>query len=168
MYTFSCLSQELVQNKNESKITFKIKNFGFNVKGVFKDFNIKSQYNSNNLKESFLNVEIDVKSIDTNSKSRDNHLLKSDFFDADKQQKIIFKSSELKRNNKNQFTLIGFLNIKGTKKKFEVPLEIKNTVKQVVFTASFNLNRKDFNVGGSSFVLSKKVEILLIFVADKS
>mgnify|MGYP000179812882 CR=1 FL=1 len=168
MYTFSCLSQELVQNKNQSKITFKIKNFGFNVIGVFKDFNIKSQFNSNNLKESFFNVEIDVKSIDTNSKSRDNHLLKSDFFDVDKHPKIIFKSSAINKINKNQFTLIGFLNIKGTKKKFEVPIEIKTTVKQVVFKVNFNLNRKDFNVGGSSFVLSKKVEILLIFVADKS
>ena len=167
MYTFSCLSQELVQNKNESEITFKIKNFGFNVIGVFKDFNIKSQFNSNNLKESFFNVEIDVKSIDTNSKSRDNHLLKSDFFDVDKHQKIIFKSSELKRNNKNQFTLIGFLNIKGTKKKFEVPIEVLETNNKIQLLVRFSLNRKDFGIGGSSFVLSKKVNIKMIFLAKK-
>ena len=38
---FTCFSQELVQDKTASEITFTIKNFGFNVPGNFIKFTVE-------------------------------------------------------------------------------------------------------------------------------
>jgi polyisoprenoid-binding protein YceI len=165
---FTSFSQELVQNDSETAITFKIKNFGLNVDGSFSDFTILSNFNSSNLKESFLNAEISVKSISTGSKSMEEHLFKSDFFDVEKHPKIVFKSSRIIKSTKDTYLIKGSLFIKGVEKKMEVPLEIKETKANVTIAANFVLNRRYFGVGGSSFVLSKKVNIKMIYVATKN
>jgi polyisoprenoid-binding protein YceI len=165
---FNCFSQELVQNDTASAITFKIKNVGITVTGDFSDFTFLSNFNSSNLKERFLNAEIDVKSISTGSKSMEKHLFKSDFFDVEKHPKMLFKSSEIIKNTDDQYLIKGSLFIKGVEKKMEVPLEVEETETNVTISANFVLNRRDFGVGGSSFVLSKKVNIKMIYVATKN
>lgn len=164
---FTCFSQELVQNDTETAITFKIKNFGVNVDGSFSDFTILSNFSSSNLKERFLNAEISVKSISTGSKSMEEHLLKSDFFDVEKHPKMLFKSSEIIKKSNDKFFIRGSLFIKGIEKKMEVPMEVIETKTNVRISANFVLNRRSFGVGGSSFVLSKKVNIKMMYVATK-
>ena len=68
---FNCFSQELVENESESEISFIIKNLGFNVEGRFNDFTVLSNFNIDNLEESFINAEIRVKSIFTDVALRD-------------------------------------------------------------------------------------------------
>ncbi|MFT6699118.1 MAG: polyisoprenoid-binding protein YceI [Porticoccaceae bacterium] len=165
---FTCFSQEVIENESDSAITFIIKNLGFNVEGRFNDFTVLSNFNSDHLEESFINVEISVKSIFTAIELRDEHLLKSDFFDVDTHPKIVFESSGIERKSNSKFILKGSLLMKGVKKRVESPLEIEETKKSVRFIADFTLNRKDFGVGGSSFILSKKVHIKMIYVADKN
>lgn len=166
--TCNCFSQEGIKNESESEITFIIKNLGFNVDGRFNDFTVFSNFNSDNLEESFINVEISVKSIFTDIELRDEHLLKSDYFDVDNHPTIVFESSGIEKKSNSEYILKGFLLMKGVKKKIESPLELKETEKGVRFIANFTLNRKDFSVGGSSFILSKKVYIKMIYVADKN
>lgn len=166
--TFAYFSQELIQDKNASTISFKIKNFGLLVDGNFNDFKFSSNFHSENIKESFINAEIDVASIFTDFKSRDEHLLKSDFFDVEKYPKIIFKSSEITKNTRSNYILKGTLTIKGIPKKVAVPLEIKQVKKRFVFLANFSLKRTDFNIGGNSFVLSKNVNITMKYVATRN
>lgn len=164
----TCFSQEYVQNKNETTITFKIKNFGVTVEGLFKDIKFDCNFNPKQLKKSYLNADISVKSIFTKSKAMRDHLMKSDFFDVEKHPKIIFKSQEIIKNKEGVFIIKGDLNIKGIKKHFEVPLTIKEIDKKLIIKANFTLNRKDFNVGGSSLVLSKKVNVNMIYVAKRN
>jgi polyisoprenoid-binding protein YceI len=165
---FTCFSQELVKNESESEISFIIKNLGFNVEGRFNDFTVLSNFNSDRIEESFINVEISVKSIFTDLELRDEHLLKSDYFDVDKHPKIVFESSGIEKTSNAKYIVKGFLLMKGIKKKVESPLEIEYTENDLRFIANFTLNRKDFGVGGSSFILSKKVNIKMIYVADKN
>lgn len=165
--TTSCFTQELVQNDLETSINFKIKNFGVNVAGVFKVYQFSSNFNSTNVKDSFLNAEISVKSITTSTDAINKHLLKSDFFDVENHPKIIFKSVEIHHLESSNFIIKGFLTIKGITKKIETPLKIIENKHDVVMYANFSLNRKDFKVGGSSLVLSKKVNISMKYVAIK-
>ncbi|MCL7762079.1 hypothetical protein MPF19_01540 [Polaribacter sp. Z014] len=60
---------------------------------------------------------------------------------------------------------IQFLQIQ---KILEVPLEITETETCIRFLTNFVINRKHFVVGGSSFVLSKKVNIKIIYVGTKN
>ena len=164
----SCFSQELIQNEAETTINFKIKNFGVNVPGTFKVFQFTSNFNSANLKESFINAEISVKSIATNTEAINEHLLKSDFFDVENHPKIIFKSVEIVKKENSKYLIKGTLTIKGIKKTIETPLEIIEKEGKLVFTANFTLNRKNFKVGGSSLVLSKKVNVKMKYVANRN
>ena len=165
---FNCFSQELVENESESEISFIIKNLGFNVEGRFNDFTVLSNFNIDNLEESFINVEIRVKSIFTDVALRDEHLLKLDYFDVDTHPKIVFESLGIEKTSKAAYIIKGSLLMKGIKKKVESPLVVEDTEKYLRFTANFTLNRKDFGVGGSSFILSKNVNIKMIYVTVKN
>ena len=166
--SLSSFSQEFIQNDQESSITFTIKNFGFDVDGNFSDFKIESNFNADTLAESFINAKILVKSIFTDSEARDEHLMKSDYFDVEKHPEIEFKSSEIEKNKDGNYLVKGALIIKGTKKTIETFLTIKEEEKSISILANFAINRKDFGVGGSSFVLSKNVNIKMVYVANKN
>lgn len=166
--SFTSFSQELVQNNKTSSIAFKIRNLGFNVAGNFYDFKVLTNFNSKDLKASFLNAEISVKSIFTDSKARDKHLLESDYFDVEKYPKIVFKSLQIEQENNAKYNIKGILTIKGVDKLVEAPLDINASKNGITITANFGVNRKDFDVGGSSFVLSKVVNIKMIYVGNKN
>ena len=165
---FSSFSQELSQNDKESSITFIIKNFGFDVDGSFSDFKIVSNFNADNLKDSFLKATIPVNTIFTDSKARDEYLLKSDYFDVEHYPDIVFESSAIEKSTDDKFIIKGFLTIKGIKKNIETFLEVDDTENNIIISANFMINRKDFDVGGSSFILSKKVNIKMIYAATKN
>jgi polyisoprenoid-binding protein YceI len=166
--TFAGFSQALLQNKTASEITFKIKNFGLNVDGVFKDFTTSSNFNSANIKACFFNAEISVNSIFTDSEGRDKHLLESDYFAAKKHSKIVFESTTIEKTTNSSYLLKGFLTIKGVKKRVETILEAIESKSEVKLLVNFTLNRRDFGVGSNSFVLSDEVNIKMIYVATKN
>jgi polyisoprenoid-binding protein YceI len=166
--TFVSFSQVLFQNKTASEITFKIKNFGLNVDGIFKDFTIASNFNSANINACFFNAEISVNSIFTDAEGRDKHLLESDYFNAEKYPKIVFESTAIEKTINSNYLLKGFLTIKGVEKRVETILEAVASKSEVRLLANFSLNRRDFGVGSNSFVLSDEVNIKMIYVATKN
>ena len=93
--TVSMYSQEWKQENNKTKVAFKIKNFGLNVDGDFSEVKMNTNFNSNQLLKSFINAEITVRSIDTENESRDEHLLKDDYFYEKKHPKIQLKSTKI-------------------------------------------------------------------------
>lgn len=158
--SITCLhTQEIKQDQTQTKVTFKIKNFGVNVDGDFSDVNITSNLNKANLSESYLNASIVVKSISTGNRKRDKHILEEDYFDEPNHKAITLQSTKIEKNNDGSLQLYADLTIKGITKKIEIPLTVNEAENRIKITAKFELNRKDFKVGGSSFILSKKVKI---------
>jgi polyisoprenoid-binding protein YceI len=165
---FTSFSQELIQDKAASEITFKIKNFGMNVAGVFNDFTVSSKINTSTSMPYFFNVNIRVKSIFTDAEARDEHLLESDYFNIKKYPNIVFESTVIEKITPSKYLLKGFITIKGIKKRVETTLEVTSSKTSLTFLTDFSLNRRDFGVGGSSFVLSKEVNIKMKYVATKN
>jgi polyisoprenoid-binding protein YceI len=165
---FTCFSQELTQDKTASEITFKIKNFGMNVAGVFNDFTVSSKINTSTSMPDFFNVNIRVKSIFTDSEARDKHLLEVDYFNIKKYPNILFESTVIEKITPSKYLLKGFITIKGIKKRVATTLNVTTSQTTVTFLTDFSLNRIDFGVGGSSFVLSKEVNIKMKYVATKN
>jgi polyisoprenoid-binding protein YceI len=165
---FTSFSQELVQDKTASEITFTIKNFGFNVPGNFNQFIVSSNFSARNLKGSFLNAKISVASIFTDSEARDEHLLEVDYFNIKKYPNILFESTVIEKITPSKYLLKGFITIKGIKKRVATTLNVTTSQTTVTFLTDFSLNRIDFGVGGSSFVLSKEVNIKMKYVATKN
>jgi len=165
--TLTLSSQEWVQDKNKTTVLFKIKNFGIPVDGGFKNTDIKTNLNTKDLSNSYISATIMVNTIFTGIEARDKHLLETDYFDALNHEKIILKSSKITKDVNGNITLFAGLSIKGIVKEMEIPLEVFEDNSILNLNASMLLNRKDFNLGGRSFVLSNNVKIQVEYSATK-
>ncbi|MNK06209.1 hypothetical protein D3C87_241010 [compost metagenome] len=103
------------------------------------------------IEKSKVNVNIDVTTIDTANKDRDDHLRSPDFFDAAKFGKMTFVSKKI-TGTPEALKITGDLTIKGKTKSVVLDAKYLGDVKdaygnhKVVFTATSKINRKDFGL----------------------
>lgn len=143
-----------------NEATFKIKNSGLTVDGKLSGFSGTINFDPKNLGTSTLNVSVETKTIDTDNNSRDGHLKKSDYFDVETFPKITFQSKKIELT-KSGYLATGNLTIKGITKEIKIPFTYSIQKEEGLFSGSFNINRLDFGVGNSSWILSDTVYISL-------
>jgi len=165
--TSSLSSQEWTQDNEQTKVLFIIKNFGISVDGGFNKATIKTNFNFKDLSNSYINAVVMVNSIYTGIGARDKHLLEAEYFDAINYTKIILESSKIEQNTNGDLILFAALSIKGIKKKIEIPIDVSENNSTLTLSTLITLNRKNFNVGGRSFVLSNNVKIQVEYSATK-
>jgi polyisoprenoid-binding protein YceI len=156
---FCCLSLSFSQNK--SSIDFVIRNVGIAVDGHFNTFNIETDFDN---KGELLNIkgEIKVASIETGIESRDNHILKADYFDIENYENITWVSKAINTIDDGVFTMIADLTIKGKTKEISITVNRDKISNQYKITSSFKINRRNFDVGGRSIVMSNTVKINVV------
>lgn len=137
-----------------SSITFKIKNAGLTVNGSFGGFTGDINFNPELYKQAKMKASVDVNTISTGIAARDKHLKKEEYFDAVKFPTITMVSSFFGKEG-NQFNGYFKLTIKGVTKDIVIPFTFDNNI----IKGEFTLNRKDFNVVGSSIIMSDEVKI---------
>ena len=167
LITSTVSSQEWIQENNRTTVLFKIKNLGLTVDGGFKTSVIKTNLDTKDLSNSYINATIIVNSIFTGIEARDKHLLETDYFDTLNHEKIILKSSKLTKDANGNITLFAKLSIKGITKEMEIPLDVFEDNSMLTLKASMLVNRKNFNVGGRSILLSNNVKIKVEYSATK-
>ena len=160
--TFFCLSNAYAQ---ESSIEFVIRNLGVNVDGHFNTFQIAASINEDGELENIIST-IKVASIETGIESRDEHILKEEYFDAEKHKSIVLKSTEIKKLKIDTYEVVAKLTIKGKTKTITIPVTMQKVEGKYKIASSFEINRKDFDVGGGSFVLGKTVKISVVHYQD--
>lgn len=99
------------------------------VTGEFENYEGIISTNGDDWENAESEVKIDVNSINTGVKNRDNHLKSDDFFDAENHPYIVFKSTKLEKHGDNKFKLTGDLTIRGKTKRETFDAEYKGTVK---------------------------------------
>ena len=139
-----------------SKVSFKIKNLGSWVDGTLSNPSGKIIWDDSNLGNCSISASIKTESIDTGIGMRDNHLKEEKYFDVDNYPQITFRSSSISQTSTG-FEAVGLLVIKGEKKEVKIPFEVIEDGK--VFKGDFQIDRRDFDVGGGSLVLSDDVLI---------
>lgn len=142
----------------QTSVTFKIKNFGVNVDGFFEQSDIKPAFSKNGDLKS-ISAKIEVASISTEMEARDKHLLKEDFFYVEKFNRITLETTELKKESTYNYSLTGDLTIKGVSKTIIIPIQVEKDRNFIRISSNFEINRRDFSIGGSSLVLGKRVKI---------
>jgi len=171
MFLIACLvsvkAQQYRPVDEKSKISFTIKNFGFNTPGTLTGLKGTIKFNPSDLPSSSFNVSVNVNTINTGIDARDSHLKKEEYFDAEKFPTINFVSTNITKDQ-NGYVVSGNLTIKGVTKPVSFPFTIENQGNGMLFDGSFSINRKDFGVGGSSAVLSNTVNVTLKVFATKS
>lgn len=127
-----------------------------NVKGVFEKVSGTLTLDDKDISRSKVNVYIDIASVNTNIKKRDDHLRSPDFFDATKFPSMTFISTRVEQAGVGKLKVSGNLTIKGLTK--PVVLEVEGLTPEIKdpwgnarrgASATTTINRKDFGVNWS-------------------
>lgn len=97
--------------------------------------------------------------MDTGIRLRNKHLRKPDYFHVASYLKIQMTSQSFQRKDKGGFLGIFEIKIKGTENLVSVPFTFQEHGKQRILRGSFELNRKEYDLEGSSLILAKKVQV---------
>ncbi len=101
--------------------------------------------------ESSVDIAIDLRSVNTNNKQRDDHLRSPDFFEVDTHPEMTYRASGARADG-DQFVLDGELTLKGITRTIPLTFELNGFTSdpyggtRAGFSATTQLNRKDFNV----------------------
>ncbi|WP_407410606.1 YceI family protein [Acinetobacter sp.] len=129
--------------------------FGFSTpSGNFTDIQGKITVDNDKPEKSSVHVTIPLSSINTNVKVLDDHLLKADFFDAEKYPTITFKSTKVETRDKKNYKITGDLTIKGITKPVVLDAVLNKQaehpmakVPAIGFNATTSFDRSAFGVG---------------------
>ncbi len=162
------VSDQYKPEDHGSLVQFRIKNLGFNVKGSFSGLDGIIQFDPNNPTASHFEVSVDANTVNTDNTMRDNHLRNETYFDAKNYPRIRFVSTKITPSNKTgAFTIFGKLTIKNQTKDISFPFTASLSNEGYLFNGTFRINRRDFNVGGTS-TISDDLEVTLIIFSKKS
>lgn len=120
------------------------------VRGRFRDFSGKINFDDKDITKSSVEVTAKVESINTGVDRRDAHLRTADFFDAAKYPEMTFKSTHVERKRNNQYVLHGDLTLRGIIKPVAIPFTLAGAIKDGQGNTRFGvagqttINRRDF------------------------
>ena len=158
---------------DHSSVSFKIKHLLSKTQGQFKKFDGRIVFEPGKPETWSAQGTIDVASIDTNSEKRDQHLLSADFFEAEKNPTIEFRTTGVVDATETSAKVEGVLKLHGVERPVVLDVTIAGVATdpwgntRSAFTAVTVINRKDFGMtynqtldkGG--LLLGEEVEITL-------
>jgi len=146
-------SAQLHPLAKESGVNFTIHNFGFKTGGKLDPPEGDIVFNPDNLPGSYFKMTIKSASINTDNDSRDEHLRADTYFDVKNYPLIYFVSENIQATNKKgAYIVVGKLAIKNKSEEISIPFTAEKNGNGWLFSGSFNMNRRDFDIGGSSTI----------------
>ncbi len=145
---------------SENAVTFVIKNLGINTKGELSGLKGTIEWNEESPTDSKLAITVAVSTINTGIDTRDSHLKREEYFDVEHYPEIKMVSNSIAKNG-DGFTMNATLTIKDVSKTISIPFTATKKTDGYLFNGKFNINRRDFGVGGNSVVMSDNVEVTL-------
>jgi polyisoprenoid-binding protein YceI len=160
--------------------TFAVRHFMIaNVVGLFSKVTGAIHFDPPNIAHLSAEADIDVNSISTGNKARDEHLLSPDFLDAAKYPKIVFRTSRVEARRANRGKVTADLTIRGNTRPISLEVEGLGPVKSpfsgkssIGFRGTTKINREDYGIvsdskmEGGGLVIGKEVEITFDLEAD--
>ena len=160
-------------DKGHSNFYFSVDHIFSKIRGYFGEYSGEILFDPDNLAESRMMFEIDVKSIDTAIAKRDKHLLSEDFFDAAAHPKMVFSSNKIVATGADSFDVHGTFTVKGKDYDLVLPLTLAGVADHPMkkgqevagFNGTLTIDRLAYGVGTGKFfeygVVGKDVEILV-------
>ncbi len=145
--------QTYVIDRAHSEADFSVRHMMSKVSGKFDDFTGSVSLDRANPAASSVEFTIKTASINTGNADRDRHLRTPDFFDAEKNPEIRFKSTAVAPSKtKNVYDVTGDLTMHGVTKRVTLPIEFLGFQKdpwgheRAGFALETKLNRKDYGI----------------------
>ncbi len=133
-----------------STIGFSVHQFLGTTSGKFSKFSGRIEVDREHPENSSVTAQIDVRSIDTRIKKRDDHLRSAEFLNVEKFPNMTFKSRSVKQTGPQSGDIFGDLTIHGVTKpvtlhvKLLTPINETNRTRWTVTTDP--INRREFNL----------------------
>ena len=135
-----------------SNVDFSVRHMGVStVRGKFREFSGFLE-SDENLVPQRLEVTIETASIDTGVDDRDAHLRSADFFDAENNPQITFKSTDIQDKGGNKFAVTGDLDMHGVTNPVTFnmdgvqPITDPYGLQRAAAEGTAELNRKDWGL----------------------
>ncbi|MBU0729852.1 MAG: YceI family protein [Proteobacteria bacterium] len=109
-------AQEWKIDKDHSALRFSVKHIVTPVVGGFDEFTGMIRFDPNDLENSSIDITVNVSSINTGIKQRDDHLRSADFFEAEKYPEMRFVSKKITDLKNNRYEANGKMTIKQVTK----------------------------------------------------
>jgi len=166
---------------DHSVATFAIRHLMIaNVRGMFPKVTGTIRYDDRDITGSSVEAEIDVASLSTGVKKRDEHVLSEEMLDAGRFPTMTFRSTRVERKPDNSLAVHGDLSVHGDTRPVVLATSHFGPVKSpfggeitLGFSASTKVNREDFGVlwgsealEGGGFIAGKEVQITIDLEAD--
>ncbi|HEU5247273.1 MAG TPA: YceI family protein [Candidatus Udaeobacter sp.] len=145
------LASEIYQfSPSGSTIAFSVHQFLGTTHGKFTNFSGKIDVNREHPENSSVTAQIDVRSIDTRIKKRDDHLRSAEFFNVEKYPRITFKSRSVKQTGPQSGDILGDLTMHGVTRPIMLHVKLltpPNETSRTRWTVTVDpITRRDFNL----------------------
>lgn len=156
------LAQKYIPMSSESRLEFKVKNFGINVGGSFGEIEGSIIFSPDQLQNAVFDVKIKTESLNTGINQRDNHVRSDDFLDVVKFPYMYFVSTRVTRSTNSAYLYVfGKLTIKDVTKEISFPFKATPQNGDIILEGEFSLNRRDYHVGKGSLTMGDMVKVNL-------
>ena len=115
--------------------------------GSFRQFSTELAYDEKNLGASTLKVIVQVGSLDTGDKERDDTLKSADLLDTAKYPTAQYVASSLASRADGRIEATGKLTLRGVTRELRLPLTLKPTASGLELSGETTIRRLDYQVG---------------------
>lgn len=140
-----------------AQVTFEIKNAGLTVLGSFEGHTMDIAYDPSQPEQASFQGTIDVSTIDTGIELRDKHLKDEDYFDVAQHPTMTYASNQVTPLANGHLDVAGTLTIKGESRGIRFEVVPEETADGWRFSTEIQLDRLDYGVGQSSWILADEV-----------
>lgn len=137
-----------------SSIAFTIANFGIDVTGSFSGLQGAIHFDPASPQTASFDVSVDAATVHTGNSMRDSHLKGGDYFDVQHWPRIRLVSTSVTRAGAG-FVFNGKLSIKNHTEDIRFPFTATSDGHGTLFSGSFKINRRDFDIGGFSTIANE-------------
>lgn len=131
----------------QSAINFEAKQMGVPIKGHFKKFDTRINFDLAKPEASKIHFTVETGSATMGVKETDAELLKTDWFNAAKFPQATFDSTAVKPLGGGKYQVDGTLTIKGNAQKVSVPVQLTQAGATTVAAGTLALKRLNFKIG---------------------
>jgi polyisoprenoid-binding protein YceI len=141
------------------------------LEGTFDQWDATLTFTSDHVADGVLDIKIQAASVNTGSRIKDDKLKGKDFFNADQDPYITFRSTKIVRTGPNTFDVPGTFTIRGVSKPETLSFTGKGTrgTGHGEITGTMAFDRKEFGMNsGIPFIrIADRVEVSVDLVVDR-
>jgi polyisoprenoid-binding protein YceI len=135
------------QAAGSGTLTFSFVQAGAESQGAFKQFATELTWDAANPTAGSLKVTVQVASLDTQDKDRDDALRGAELFDTKSHPTAQFVANGFAKRANGGLDAVGKLTLRGVTRDLRLPVAIKPTANGVELSGDVTLKRLDFGVG---------------------